>query len=122
MELLPVFRKLGLFVVLPVLVGQVTQFFLGDRMPGGLRKRLGKAGQLLLLGVMYISFQKAFRSGGSIPGAALLSTLVISMGLHALWLAISWYGSGLSLWRMTPADRIRLKADLESFEAQYREA
>ena len=105
MEILPVLRKLGLFVVLPVLVGQVVQFFLGDAMPGGLRKRLGKVGQILLLGVMYISFQKAFCSGGSIPIEALLYTLVISLGLHALWLAISWYGAGLSFWRMTPADR-----------------
>lgn len=105
MEVLPVFRKLALFVVLPVLVGQVAQLFLGDRMPGGFRKRLGKVGQLLLLGVMYISFQKAFRSGGSIPGEALVSALLICLGLHALWLAISWYGAGLSLWQMTPADR-----------------
>lgn len=105
MEVLPVFKKLSLYVVLPVLVGQTIQFTLGGSLPGGFRKRLGKTGQVLLLGIMYISFQKAFSSGSSISGEAMLLTLVICLVLHALWLAISWYGSGMSFWRMTAADR-----------------
>jgi solute carrier family 10 (sodium/bile acid cotransporter), member 7 len=105
MEMFPIFKKLGSFVVLPVLVGQIVQFLLEKSLPDGFRKRLGKAGQVLLLGIMYISFQKAFSSGGSITGKTLLYTVPICLALHGLWLAISWYGSSLPLWRLSPGDR-----------------
>jgi solute carrier family 10 (sodium/bile acid cotransporter), member 7 len=105
LDILPVFKKLSLFVLLPVLMGQVVQFTLRGRISPEFRKRLAKLGQVLLLGIMYLSFQKAFASGGSISWQAFLHALLICLGLHALWLFISWYGAGLSFWHMSPADR-----------------
>jgi sodium/bile acid cotransporter 7 len=104
-DVVPVLQKLALYVVLPVICGQVVQVILGDKLPKTARKYLGKTGQVLLLGIMYLSFQKAFNNGAAIPLDLFFKAAAICAGLHALWLAISWYGPLLPPFKLNPADR-----------------
>jgi sodium/bile acid cotransporter 7 len=105
LDLLPVFEKLGLLVILPLAAGQITQLILGERLPPGLRKRAGTTGQFFLLGIVYISFQHSFHRGPSLPLTSLAWTGLIILGLHVLWLWIPWTLSRIQGLGLDPADR-----------------
>jgi sodium/bile acid cotransporter 7 len=101
----PVVEKLCLLVLLPLAVGQVVQFILGDRLSDPVRKRLSSTGQVLLLGILYISFQKAFAVGLNMDAGTFITAVVICSGLHAVWLFLPWVASAWPMWRMDAADR-----------------
>ena len=104
-DLLPTLQKLGILVIAPLLLGQVIQALLGQRLSIERRKQCSKMGQVLLLGVMYISFQYAFHHGTAMNWGAVAATSLICIALHGLWLLMPWYGALLPPFRLNPGDR-----------------
>ena len=98
LDLLPVLQKLLFLVLLPLAVGQILQAVLGERLNQQWRKRWGMSSQVLLLGVLYLSFHAAFNRGEPISLATLAVTLGICAMLHLIWLVIPWWWGSRRSW------------------------
>lgn len=104
LELLPVLQKLSLTVFLPLFMGQVVQYVAQNRLNKKRRKAIGLGGQSLVLGILYVSMQKAYAQGAAFPVILLLHGAWIVGVYHLIALALPWFLS--PVFQLNMEDRI----------------
>lgn len=104
LELLPVLKKLSLTVFLPLFLGQIIQSLFQNQLTKSRRKNIGMGSQIFVLGILYLSMQKAYAQGTDLPVALLIHGGWIVLIYHAIALALPWFLSPLL--SLDKADRL----------------
>jgi sodium/bile acid cotransporter 7 len=100
-----VFKQLSVEVLLPLTVGQILRLLAGKR--AVVFERLRQIPSVLLLYLIFCVFCATFSATAAVDtGRNIAVTISAAAILHGVLLALSWWLSGLTVFRFTRADRI----------------
>ena len=102
----PVFRKLSLLVLLPVIVGQLVRIWLRTPIETH-RRRLSIIANSMLLLILLQSLSNAFLTdlGAITPSQVWFACIIAALACMVV-LALCWWGMGIPLLHFSMADRI----------------